>query len=173
MIKAILKKNKCKKAKWLSEKGLQIAEKRREAKGKEEKERYIHLNAEVQRMVKRDKKAFLIGQCKEIEKNNRIGKTIFSRLSFGSFTLRTGTGRPEFLHSFFKEAEPNLGVKRVQQCHTVSKQQTRPRTKLSLKHLAHRTFESISLSNLETRVPSRLATPRVCSGHGLTSGHLS
>ena len=76
MIKAILKKNKCKKAKWLSEKGLQIAEKRREAKGKEEKERYIHLNAEVQRMVKRDKKAFLRGQCKEIEKNNRIGKTI-------------------------------------------------------------------------------------------------
>ena len=60
----------------LSEGALQIAEKRREAKGKEEKERYIHLNAEVQRMVKRDKKAFLRDQCKEIEKNNRIGKTI-------------------------------------------------------------------------------------------------
>ena len=97
----------------------------------------------------------------------------FSRLSFGSFTLRTGRGMSEFLHSFFKGAEPNLGVKRVQQCHTVSKQQMRPRTKLSVKYLAHKTFESISLSDLETRVPSRLATPWVCSGHGLTSGHLS
>ena len=70
MIKTILKKNKCKKAKWLSEKALQIAEKRREAKGKEEKERYIHLNAEFQRIAKGDKKAFLSDQCKEIEKNN-------------------------------------------------------------------------------------------------------
>jgi len=70
VIKTILKKNKCKKAKWLSEKALQIAEKRREAKGKEEKERYTHLNAEFQRIAKRDKKAFLSDQCKEIEKNN-------------------------------------------------------------------------------------------------------
>ena len=75
MIKAILKKNKCKKAKWLSEKGLQIAEKRREAKGKEEKERYTHLNAEFQRIARRDKKAFLSDKCKEIEGNNRMGKT--------------------------------------------------------------------------------------------------
>ena len=70
VIKTIPKKKKCKKAKWLSEKALQIAEKRREAKGKEEKERYIHLNAEFQRIAKGDKKAFLSDQCKEIEKNN-------------------------------------------------------------------------------------------------------
>ena len=63
-----------KKAKWLSEEALQIAEKRREAKGKGEKERYTHLNAEFQRIARRDKKAFLSDQCKAIEENNRIGK---------------------------------------------------------------------------------------------------
>ena len=67
--------NKCKKAKWLSEEALQIAVKRREAKNKGEKERYKHLNAEYQRIARRDKKAFLSDQCKEIEENNRIGKT--------------------------------------------------------------------------------------------------
>ena len=66
MIKTIPKEKKCKKAKWLSEEALQIAEKRREAKGKEEKKRYIHLNAEFQRIVRRDKKAFLSDQYKEI-----------------------------------------------------------------------------------------------------------
>ena len=66
---------KCKKAKWLSGKALQIAVKRREAKGKGEKERYKYLNAEFQRITKRDKKAFLGDQCKEIEENNRMGKT--------------------------------------------------------------------------------------------------
>ena len=75
LIKTIPKKKKCKKAKWLSEKTLQIAEKRREAKGKGEKERYTHLNAEFQRIAKRDKKAYLSDQCKEIEENNRMGKT--------------------------------------------------------------------------------------------------
>ena len=75
VIKTIPKKKKCKKAKWLSEEALQIAEKRREVKGKEEKERYTHLNAEVQRIARRDKKAFLSDQCKEIEENERIGKT--------------------------------------------------------------------------------------------------
>ena len=74
-IKIIPKKNKCKKAKWLSEEALQIAVKRREAKSKVEKERYTHLNAELQRIARRDKKAFLSGQCKEIEENNRMGKT--------------------------------------------------------------------------------------------------
>ena len=69
------KKKKCKKAKWLSEEVLQIAEKRREAKGKGEKERYIHLSAEVQRIAKINKKAFLSDHCKEIEENNRMGKT--------------------------------------------------------------------------------------------------
>ena len=66
---------KCKKAKWLSEEALQIAVKRREAKSKGEKERYSHLNAEFQRIARRDKKAFLSNQCKEIEENNRMGKT--------------------------------------------------------------------------------------------------
>ena len=75
VIKTIPKKNKCKKPKWLSEEALQIAEKRREAKGKGEKERYTHLNAEFQRMARIDKKAFLRDKCKEIEENNRIGKT--------------------------------------------------------------------------------------------------
>ena len=75
VIKTITKKKKCKKAKWLSEEALQIAEKRREAKGKGEKERYNHLNAEFQRIARRDKKACLSDQCKEIEESNRIGKT--------------------------------------------------------------------------------------------------
>ena len=75
MIKTIPKKKKCKKAKWLSEEVLQIAEKRREAKGKGEKERYTSLNAEFQRLARRDKKAFLSDQCKETEENNRMGKT--------------------------------------------------------------------------------------------------
>ena len=74
-IKTIHKKNKCKKVKWLSEETLQIAKKRREAKGKGEKERYTHLNAEFQRIARRDKKAFLSDQCKAIEKNNRMGRS--------------------------------------------------------------------------------------------------
>ena len=73
--KTITKKRKCKKAKWLSEEALQISEKRREAKSKGEKERYAHLSAEFQRTAMRDKNAFLGEQCKEIEGNNRIGKT--------------------------------------------------------------------------------------------------
>ena len=68
-------KKKSKKAKWLSEEDLQIAEKRREVKGKGEKERYTHLNAEFRRTARRDKKAFLSDHCKEIEENNRMGKT--------------------------------------------------------------------------------------------------
>ena len=75
VLKTIPKKKKCKKAKWLSEEILQIAEKRREVKGKGEKERYPHLNAEFQRIAKRDKKAFFSDQFKEIEENNRMGKT--------------------------------------------------------------------------------------------------
>ena len=74
-IKTIPKKKKCKKAKWLSEEALQIAQKRRGAKGKGEKERYTHLNAEFQRIARRDKKAFLSDQCKEIQENNRMRKT--------------------------------------------------------------------------------------------------
>ena len=81
MIKIIPKKKKCKKAKWLSEEALQIAEKR-EVKHKGEKERYIHLDAEFHRITRRDKKAFLSDQCKEIEENNRTGKSedIFKKI---------------------------------------------------------------------------------------------
>ena len=74
VIKTIPKIKKCKKAKWVSEEALQVAE-RRKVKGKEEKERYTHLNSEIQRIPRRDKKAFLNDQCKEIEANNRMGKT--------------------------------------------------------------------------------------------------
>ena len=75
VIKTIPKKKECKKAKWLSEEALKIAEKRREAKGKGEKEIYIHLNAEFERIARRNKKAFLSDHCKEIEENNGMGKT--------------------------------------------------------------------------------------------------
>ena len=95
MIKTIPKKKICKKAKWLSDEALQIAEKRREAKGKGEKERYTHLNAEFQRIARRDKKAFLSDQCKEIEENNRMGKTrdLFKKISDtkGTFHAKMGT----------------------------------------------------------------------------------
>ena len=74
-IKTIPKEKKCKNSKWLSEEALQIAVNRREVKVKGEKERYAHLNAQFQRIARRDKKAFLSDQCKEIEENNRIGKT--------------------------------------------------------------------------------------------------
>ena len=78
----IPKKKKCKKAKWVTEEALQIAVNRREAKGKGEKERYTHLNAELQRIVKNKKKASLSDQCKEVEENTRMGKTknLFQKL---------------------------------------------------------------------------------------------
>ena len=74
MTQTIPKKKKCIKAKWLSEEALQVTKKRREVKGKGEKERYPHLNAEFQRIARRDKKAFLSDKCKDIEENNRMGK---------------------------------------------------------------------------------------------------
>ena len=77
-IKTIPKKKKCKKAKWWSEEALQITQKRSAAKGKGEKERYTHLNAEFPRIARRDKKGFLCDQCKEIEENNRMGKSRIS-----------------------------------------------------------------------------------------------
>ena len=95
MIKTIPKKKKCKKAKWFSEEALKIAELRREAKGKGEKERYTHLNAEFQRVGQREKKAFLSDQCKETEENNRMGKTrdIFKKIrdTEGTFHAKMGT----------------------------------------------------------------------------------
>ena len=94
-IKTILKKKKCKKAKWLSEEALQIPVKRREMKSKGEKERYKHLNAEFQRIARRDKKAFISDQCKEIEENNRMGKTrdIFKKIrdTKGTFHAKMGS----------------------------------------------------------------------------------
>ena len=94
-IKTIPIENKCKKAKWLSEEALQIAAKRREVKSKGEKERYKHLNAEFQRIARRDKKAFLNDQCKEIEENNRMGKTrdLFKKIrdTKGTFHAKMGT----------------------------------------------------------------------------------
>ena len=94
MIKTILKKNKCKKANLLSKEVLQIAEKRREDKGKGEKERYAHLNTEFQRIARRDKKVFLSDQCKEIEENNRMGKTgdIFKKIGDTKGTLHAKMG---------------------------------------------------------------------------------
>ena len=94
-IKTIPKKRKCKKEKWLSEEASQIAVKRREAKSKGEKERYTHLSAEFQRIARRDKKAFLSGQCKEIQENNRMGKTrdLFKKIrdAKGPFHAKMGT----------------------------------------------------------------------------------
>ena len=93
--KTIPKKKKCKKAKWLSEEALQIAVKRREAKSKGEKERYTHLNAEFQSIARREKKAFLSDQCKEIEQNNRTGKTrdLFKKIrdTKGTFHAKMGS----------------------------------------------------------------------------------
>ena len=94
-IKTIPMEKKCKKAKWLSGEDLQIAVKRREAKSKREKERFKHLNAEFQRIERRDKKAFLSNQCKEIEENNRMGKTrdIFKKIrdTKGTFHAKMGS----------------------------------------------------------------------------------
>ena len=94
-IKTILMEKKCKQAKWLSGEALQIAVKRREAKSKGEKERYKHLNADCQRIARRDKKAFLSDQCKEIEENNRMGKTrdLFKKIRDpkGTFHAKMGS----------------------------------------------------------------------------------
>ena len=95
VIKTFPKKKKCKKAKWLSEEALQTAMKRREAEGKGEKQRYTHLNPEVQRIARKEKKAFLSDQCKEIEENNRMGKTrgLFKKIrdTKGMFHAKMGT----------------------------------------------------------------------------------
>ena len=94
-IKTIPKKKNCKKAKWMFEEALQTAEKRKDTKGNGEKERYTHLNAEFQRIARRDKKAFLGDQCKEIEENNRMGKTrdVFKKIrdTKGTFHAKKGS----------------------------------------------------------------------------------
>ena len=88
------RKKKCKKVKWLSEEALQIAVKRKKGKSKGKKERYTHLNAEFQRLPRRDKKAFLSDQCKEIEENNRLGKTrdLFKKITYTKGTFHANTG---------------------------------------------------------------------------------
>ena len=100
-IKTIPKKKKCKKAKWLSGEALQIAEKRKEMKSKGEKERYTHLNAQFQRIARRDKKAFLGDQCKEIEENNRMGKTrdLFQKIRDTKGTFHTEMGTHTHTHT--------------------------------------------------------------------------
>ena len=110
MIKIIPKKKKCKQAQWLSEEALQIAEKRREVKSKGEKERYKHLNAEFQRIARRDKKAFLSDQCKEIEENNRMGKTrdLFEKIQHTKGTFHAKVGSIKDRNSMdLTEAEDN------------------------------------------------------------------
>ena len=92
-IKTILMETKCKKAKWLSEEVLHVTEKRREVKDKGEKERYIHLNAQFQRMARRDKKAFFNEQSKEVEENNRMGKT-------GDLLKKTGGIKGHFMQGW-------------------------------------------------------------------------
>ena len=98
-IKTIPMEKKCKKAKWLSEEALQIAVKRREAKSKGEKERYSHLNAEFQRIARRNEKAFLSDQCKEIEENNRMGKTrdLFKKIRDTKRTFHAKMGLTEMV----------------------------------------------------------------------------
>ena len=95
VIKTIAKKKKCRKAKWLSEEALQTAEKTKEAKGKGEKERYTHLNAELQRIARREKKACLSDQCKETEESNRMGKNrdLFKKIkdTKGTFHAKMGS----------------------------------------------------------------------------------
>ena len=125
----IPKKKKCKKAKWPSEEALQIAVKRREVKSKGEKERYTYLNAEFQRIARRDKKAFLSDHCKEIEENNRMGKTrdIFKKIrdTKGTFHAKMGSikdrnGRDLRSRRYYEE------VTRIHR-RTVQKRSSRPR----------------------------------------------
>ena len=110
VVKIIPKEKKYKRAKWLSEEDLQIAEKRREVKGKGEKESYTHLNAEFQRIARRDKKAFLSVQCKEIEENNRTGNTrdLFKKIrdTKGTFHANMSTIKDRNVMDLTKQKQP-------------------------------------------------------------------
>ena len=120
-IKAIPKKKKCKNAEWLSEEALPIAVKRREAKSKGEKERYKHLNVEFQRIARRDKKAFLSDQCKEIEENSRMGKTrdLFKKICDTKRTFHAKMGRIKDRNVMdLTEAELRRGGKNTQKNYT-------------------------------------------------------
>ena len=122
VIKTIPKKEKCKKAKWLPKEALQITEKGREAKGKGEKKRYIHLNAEFQRIVRRDKKAFLDDQRKEIEENNRMGKIrdLFKKIRDikGTFHAKMGTKKDRNAMDLTKAEDIKKRCKNTQKNHT-------------------------------------------------------
>ena len=131
VIKIISEKKKCNKAKWLSDEALQIAEKRRETKGKGEKERYTHLNAEFQRIARKDKIAFLTDQCKKLEENNRMGKTrdLFKKIRDG-ISIYQGT-----FHAKMRSIKDRNGMDiteakaEVARIHrrTVQKRSSRPR----------------------------------------------
>ena len=119
-IKTIPKKKKCKKAKWPSEEALQIAEKRREAKSKGEKERYKHLNAEFQRIARRHKNAFLRDQCKEIEENNKMRKTrdLFKKIrdNKGRFHAKMGSIKDRNGLDLTEAEDTKKGGKNTQNC---------------------------------------------------------
>ena len=121
VIKTILKKKKCKKAKWLSEEDLQIAEKIREEKGKGEKEIYIHLHAEFQ-ITRRDRKAFLSDQCKEREQNHRMGKTRDLvkkiRVTKGTYHAKMGRTRTETVWTYQKQKIIKSGGKNTRKNYT-------------------------------------------------------
>ena len=116
-IKIIPKKKKCKKAKWLSEEALQIAEERREVKGKGEKERHTHLNTEVLRIARRDKKAFLSDQCKQIKENYKMGKTrnLFKKIrdTKGSFHAKMGTIKDRIVYTLTEAEDIKKKVTRI------------------------------------------------------------
>ena len=130
VIKTIPKKKKCKKAKCLSEEALQTAMKRREVKSKGEKERYTHLNAEFQRIIRRDKKAFLSDQCKETEENNRMRKTrdLFKKIRDTKRTFHAKMGTIKDRNSMDLTEAQDI-KKRWQEIHrrTVQKRSSRPR----------------------------------------------
>ena len=128
-IKTIPKKKKCKKAKWLSEEVLQIGEKRREAKSKGEKERYTCLMAEFQRIERRDKKAFLSDQCKEINKNNRRGKTrdLFKKIRNTKGTFHAKMGSIKDKNGINLTEAENTKKRRQEYRRTVQKRSSRPR----------------------------------------------
>ena len=124
-IETIPMEKKCKTAKWLSEEALQIAVKRREAKSKGEKERYIHLNAEFQRIARRNKKAFLSDQCREIEENNRMGKTrdLLKKIRDTKGTFHAKMGLVKDINGMdLTEAEILRGRKNTQNCTQSSSQ---------------------------------------------------
>ena len=129
VIKIIPKKKKCKRAQWLSEEALQVAVKRREAKGKEEKGRYSDLNAEFQRIARRDKKAFPSDQCKEIEENNRVGKTrdFFKKISDTKGTFDAKIGSIKDTNGMDLTEAEDIKKKVVRIHRTIKKRSSRPR----------------------------------------------